>query len=71
MGRFTGTPPRPYPDCSRNFYRTVAALAALPPGRAVVMLSGARPVLVAAQSAHEVPHAAAFRDSIARYGTPV
>jgi type IV secretory pathway TraG/TraD family ATPase VirD4 len=46
----------------------IATLAALPAGRAVVMLSGARPVLVATESVHAGPHAAAVRESIATYG---
>ncbi len=48
----------------------VATLAALPAGRAVVMLSGARPVLVATESCHDGPHAQAVRQSIATLGKP-
>lgn len=41
----------------------VATLAALPPGRAVVMLSGARPVLVKTQSCYDGPLAEKIRQS--------
>lgn len=46
----------------------VAALAALPAGRAVVMLSGAPPVLVALESCFDGPHADAIRASLAAHG---
>lgn len=45
----------------------VASLGALPPGRALVLMSGARPVLVAAQPWMTGPHAEAVRASIARF----
>ncbi|HVX23328.1 MAG TPA: TraM recognition domain-containing protein [Acidimicrobiales bacterium] len=44
------------------------ALAALPARRAVVLLSGARPVVVAVQPCFEGTHAPAVARSIARYG---
>jgi hypothetical protein len=45
----------------------IASLGALPPGRAVVMLSGARPVLVRSEPWMDGPHAEAIRASIATF----
>ena len=45
----------------------VASLGALPPGRALVLMSGARPVLVAAQPWMTGPDAESVRASIARF----
>jgi type IV secretory pathway TraG/TraD family ATPase VirD4 len=45
----------------------IASLGALPPGRAVVMLSGTRPVLVRAEPWMAGPHADEIRASIARF----
>jgi type IV secretory pathway TraG/TraD family ATPase VirD4 len=45
----------------------IATLGALPPGRAVVMMSGARPVLVRSEPWMKGPHADAIRASIARF----
>lgn len=49
---------------------TVDDLAAMPPGRAAVALSGTRPVLVATQPWMARPDAGRVRASLARYGTP-
>jgi type IV secretory pathway TraG/TraD family ATPase VirD4 len=45
----------------------IATLGALPPGRAVVMLSGTRPVLVRSEPWMDGPHADEIRASIARF----
>lgn len=44
-----------------------ADLAAMPPGRAIVLASGARPTLIATQPWMTSPHAAAIRASIAAH----
>ena len=49
---------------------SVDDLAAMPPGRAAVALSGTRPVLVATQPWMGRPDAERVRGSLARYGVP-
>lgn len=50
---------------SRERIMDPADLAALPPGRAVVLASGARPTLIQTEPWMSGPHAAAVRESLA------
>jgi type IV secretory pathway TraG/TraD family ATPase VirD4 len=52
---------------SRERILDPADLAALPPGRAVVLASGARPTLIQTQPWMSGPHASAVRDSLATH----